>query len=75
MLKSYGGWVVVVGGLQDFKVSPRPFGFGFEIEGLGVRVWGQRLTISPIKMAGKENYFFHYFRMTECSSVRNSVSK
>ena len=40
-----GGWWVVVGGLQDLSVSPRPFGFGFETKGLGLRVWGQGLTI------------------------------
>ena len=34
MLKSYGGWVV--GGLQDFSVSPRTLGFGF----LGLRLRG-----------------------------------
>ena len=34
-LKVMGGWVVVVGGgLEQFSVSPRPLGFGFE------RVWG-----------------------------------
>ena len=38
-------WVVVMGGLQDFSVSPRPFEFGFETKGLGLRVWGQGLTI------------------------------
>ena len=35
MLKSYGGWWVGVDGLQDFSVSPRSFGFGFETKGLG----------------------------------------
>ena len=35
MLKSYGRWVVGDGGLQDFSVSPRPFGFAFETKGLG----------------------------------------
>ena len=47
MLKSYGvggGWVG--GGLQHFSVSPRPLGFGFlEFWVLGLRVWGQGLTI------------------------------
>ena len=36
--------VVVVGGLQDLSVSPRPF--GFETKGFGLRVWGQGLTIA-----------------------------
>ena len=31
------------GGLQHFSVSPRPLGFGFLV--LGLRVWGQGLTI------------------------------
>ena len=36
MLKSYWVVVVVVGGLQDFSVSPRPLGFGgFWLRGLG----------------------------------------
>ena len=38
------GWVVV-GGLQYFSVSPRPLGMGFGV--LGLRVWGQGLTILP----------------------------
>ena len=33
------------GGLQHFSVSPRPLGFGFGTKGLGLRVWGQGLTI------------------------------
>ena len=41
-----GGGLVVVGDLQDFSVSPRPFGFGFETKGLGLKVWGNGLTIS-----------------------------
>ena len=35
MLKSYGWWWVVGGGLEQFSVSPRPFGFGFGAKGLG----------------------------------------
>ena len=35
------GWVVVVGGLQQFSVRPKPLGFGV----LGLSVWGQGLTI------------------------------
>ena len=31
------------GGLEQFSVSPRPLGFGFGT--LGLRVWGQGLTI------------------------------
>ena len=34
------------GGLQHFSVSPRPLGFGLGLKGLGIRVWGQGLTIS-----------------------------
>ena len=58
MLKSYGGWVVVVvvGGLQDFSVSPIPLGpnwvfelvwtgLGLGLGVLGIRFWGQGLTI------------------------------
>ena len=46
MLKSYGVVVVVVGGLQDFGVSPRPLGFGFfGFLVLGLRLWGQGLTM------------------------------
>ena len=40
MLKSYGWWVVVVGGLEQFSVSPRPLGFlvfGFGGLGFGAR--------------------------------------
>ena len=41
------------GGLQHFSVSPRPFGFGFETKGLGLRVWGQGMTIgNKIKIFG-----------------------
>ena len=47
MLKSYGGWVVVVvvvGGLQDFSVSPSPLGpnwvFDLGWTGLGLGLWG-----------------------------------
>ena len=32
------------GGLEQFSVSPRP-GFGFGLNGLGLRVWGQGLTV------------------------------
>ena len=35
-LKVRGGWVVVVvGGLEQFSVSPRPLGSGFGAKGLG----------------------------------------
>ena len=30
-----GGWVV--GGLEQFSVSPRPLGFGFGTKGFGAR--------------------------------------
>ena len=44
MLKSCGGWVVVVGGLQDFCVSPSPllglFGLELGWTGLGLGLWG-----------------------------------
>ena len=44
MLKSYGWWWWWVvgggGGLEQFSVSPRPLFLG-----LGLRVWGQGLTI------------------------------
>ena len=46
MLKSYGGWVVVVvvvGGLQDFSVSPRPLGFGSGTKGFGAKGLGPGL--------------------------------
>ena len=47
MVKSCGVVVVVVGGgPQNFSVSPRPLGFGLGLKGLGIRVWGQGLTIS-----------------------------
>ena len=37
----------MAGGPWDFSVSPRPLGFGFWGFGvLGLRVWGQGLTIS-----------------------------
>ena len=48
---SASGYVVVCkrlcgGGLQHFSVSPRPLGFGFfGFLVLGLRVWGQGLTI------------------------------
>ena len=52
MLKSYGvGWggngvVGWGGGPLDFSVSPRSLGFGFlGFWVLGLRVWGQGLTI------------------------------
>ena len=52
MLKKWGGGGGggAGGGLQHFSVSPRPLGFGlgtkeFGGKGLGVRVWGQGLTI------------------------------
>ena len=56
MLKSYG-WVVV-GGLEQFSVSPRPLGFGFGTKGfgakgLGLRVWGQGLTIKMSNLSPK----------------------
>ena len=38
MLKSYGGWWVVGGGLEQFSVSPRPL-----VLGLGLRVLGPGL--------------------------------
>ena len=39
-----GGWVV--GGLQQFSVSPRPLGYWFfSFWVWGLRVWGQGLTI------------------------------
>ena len=47
MLKSYGGWVV--GGLQDFSVSPSPLGPNWVFElgwigsGLGLGVLGTGL--------------------------------
>ena len=46
------GWVVVVvvvGGLEQFSVSPRPLGLGFGTKGLGLRVWGQGLTIRSFR--------------------------
>ena len=48
MLKSCGvvGGRWVVGGLQQFSVSLRPLGFWFfSFWVLGLRVWGQGLTI------------------------------
>ena len=53
MLKSYGWWVVVVGGLQDFSVSPSPLlglfglelgwtGLGLGLGGLGTQGLGTR---------------------------------
>ena len=38
---------MVVGGLEQFSVSPRPLGFGFGT--LGLRVWGQGLTKNCLK--------------------------
>ena len=44
MLKSYGGWVVmVVGGLQHFSVIPRPLGFGFGTKGFRAKGLGPGL--------------------------------
>ena len=40
MLKSLR--VVVVGGLEQFSVSPRPLGFGFGTKGFGAKGFGAR---------------------------------
>ena len=36
-LKVRGGWLWVVGGLEQFSVSPRPLGLGFGTKGFGAR--------------------------------------
>ena len=36
------------GGLEQFSVSPRPLGFRFGT--LGLRVWGQGLTITELSL-------------------------
>ena len=53
----------VLSGPWDFSVSPRPFGFGFETKGLGLRVWGQGLTIFRLVTFGlvKCIYWLHRF--------------
>ena len=45
MLKSYGVVVGGGGGLEQFSVSPRPLVLGLGLKGLGLKVWGQGLTI------------------------------
>ena len=40
--------MVVVGGLEQFSVSPRPLVLGLRQNGLGLRVWGQGLTIKAL---------------------------
>ena len=46
------------GGLRDFSVSPRPLGFGFlGLKGLGLRVWGQGLTIQEYGSQVISNHF------------------
>ena len=49
MLKSYGWWVVVGGGLQDFSVSPSPLwvylGFKLGWTGLGLCLGGLGLGL------------------------------
>ena len=42
-LKVMGGWIVVVGGLAQFSVSPRPLGFGFGTKGFRAKGLGPGL--------------------------------
>jgi len=39
--------VVVVGGLEQFSVSPRPLGFGFGTKGFGAKGLGPGLDKKP----------------------------
>ena len=45
MLKSYGWWWVVVVALSNLVSAQGPLGLGLGLKGLGLRVWGQGLTI------------------------------
>ena len=70
MLKSYGGWVVVVvvvGGLQDFSVSPSPLGpnwvFDLGWTGLGL---GLRGFWDKVLGTGLDNSTVDYHQIQGC---------
>ena len=65
MLKSYGWWGGGVGSPWDFSVSPRPL-LGFLV--LGLRVWGQGLTIEKKKTFTNIN---SYHNLWEIESRNN----
>ena len=70
MLKSYGWWVVVGGGLEQFSVSPRPLGFGFGTKGFGAKGLGPGLDNKRSKLLVKNiKKKFYLCSFTGCPVV------
>ena len=79
MLKSYGGWVVVVvvvGGLQDFSVSPSPLGpnwvFDLGWTGLGLGIWG---FWDKVLGTGLDNIYSSYLAIVVLSTPSSELPK